>query len=300
MRLLITKTSLLLLIPLSLIWPMTTFASAIIPFQLGIYISGQIEIGDDNKFSEVLKKPGTIPIVYIDSLGGNVGTAINIGKIIRKKGLAVSVQDNKTCASSCVMILAAGVQRIVFERAKVVIHRPYIDGELKDGGDYDANYKNMLNLLNNYFYEMNVPTTLVNRMMTIPPHLGEELSDAELKEYMLNGEDPAYAQRNASNKATEMGVSVTELNKRKAVVGELCNIALQDSNSDNPVFFEMLAYTFCEDAILKGQEGDIVLRRLRSVMAHRESIELLSVSVQGTCIADILLTGETKNCPINW
>jgi ATP-dependent protease ClpP protease subunit len=300
MRLFITTTFLLFLIPLTLIWPTTTFASVIFPWEAFIYISGEIEKGDDNIFSEVVKKSVKPAVVIIDSPGGNVGAAINIGKIIRKKGFAVSVQNDKTCASSCVMILAAGVTRIVYERAKVVIHRPYIDGELKGDGDYDANYKNMLELLNNYFHEMNVPNTLVSRMMTIPPHLSEELSEAELEEYMLSGEDPAYTQRNASTKATEMGVSVTELNKRKAVADQLCNMIFQGTDPDNLAFFDFMVSISCKEAILQGQERDIVLRRLKAAMKHREPIELLSISAQEICLNGVLLTGETKNCPINW
>lgn len=298
----------LLLVISSLLSTTTSFAAIIVesspykgnsgPF---IYVMGPIEKGDDKHFSEIVGKRNiSSAIVNINSPGGNVDASLEIGRIIRKKGYAVTVENDAQCASSCVLILAAGVDRIIYERAKVIIHRPYIDGALENDGGYDANYKRMVESLNKYCIEMNIPVDLVSRMITIPPHRAEELSEYELEKYLLSGKDPAYEQKEASNEAKKRGITVTELNKRKAVVEQICTIAYKGISPDNLVWFDHNAYLSCNEAILKGEPAETVSRRLTAVLEHKEQIVLLSDSAQDTCVEAVLFYGETKNCAIRW
>lgn len=90
--------------------------------------------------------PGSLPLVraaldragpgrttvLIDSPGGSIGPAIAIGRLIRARGLKVEVARvtggaptdvDASCASACVLVLAAGTSRIVGPAARVGVHR---------------------------------------------------------------------------------------------------------------------------------------------------------------------------------
>ena len=58
------------------------------------------------------KAAPTFPLlVYLNSLGGDVVEAMKIGRAIRKANLQTDVTSTQECSSSCVLILAAGVER---------------------------------------------------------------------------------------------------------------------------------------------------------------------------------------------
>lgn len=63
------------------------------------------------------------PVLKLDSHGGSVAAAMAIGHIIRDRGFTTVVDRGKECLSACVLILAAGSQRIVASR-RVGVHRP--------------------------------------------------------------------------------------------------------------------------------------------------------------------------------
>jgi hypothetical protein len=115
---------------------------------------GEILPGTPARFRKVFKQLGNrkLPIL-IESPGGSIQAAVEIGKLIRKKGLEVGVAKTliapcadeselcKTlakrgvslaiatsygayCNSACPMILSGGVQRYVSDRAYVGVHKP--------------------------------------------------------------------------------------------------------------------------------------------------------------------------------
>ena len=53
--------------------------------------------------------------VYIDSLGGDVRAAMEIGRIVRRREMGVNVIPETSCASACVLVFAAGVDRDIYE-----------------------------------------------------------------------------------------------------------------------------------------------------------------------------------------
>ena len=90
--------------------------------------------------------PGSLPVVraaldragpgrttvLIDSPGGSITPAIAIGRLVRARGLRVEVarvadgrptDASASCASACVLVLAAGTSRGVGPAARVGVHR---------------------------------------------------------------------------------------------------------------------------------------------------------------------------------
>ncbi len=114
-----------------------------------ILITGNIEEGDNKKFGNIA---ATLPdaIVALDSNGGNLLDAIEIGKSIRVKGFQTVVLSNSNCNSSCGLIWLAGSQRFLSERARIGLHASYTlrDGQTSESGVGNAIVGRYLTLLN--------------------------------------------------------------------------------------------------------------------------------------------------------
>jgi hypothetical protein len=263
-----------------------------------IYVDGQILVGDERKFAEVVDDSKASFIISINSPGGDIETALAIGRLIRARKGGVSVAAGAECASACVLVLAAGVNRIIYDRAKIIIHRPYFDGELPLGADYDSYYKRIVEVVDSYLREMNVPTELASRMMRIPPHRAETLSPEEISQFMLNADDPGYEQRVMSQKASSLGITVSQLNVRKASAEQVCNSAYQKTTDENVILLEFIAAKSCEELILKGEDPVVIRTRLATLLAQRGRIEELSEEAQAKCAEVILLNEGVEHCPI--
>lgn len=284
---------------LALLFWNAAFASLIVAGEYAIYIAGPLEKGDDQKFAQILKGKGKKAIVYIDSPGGDVDTAIKIGKSLRSNAMAVSVTNEAQCASACVYVLAGGVKRIVYEHARIIVHRPFLEGaELGGSARYDEFYKRIVKLTNEYFLEMNIPVELANRMLAVPPHQAEELTESELKRYMLNGTDPAFEQQELSSDARKYGISVSELNQRKSDAEKLCSALFEGKPEDELTFFDLLSYMTCSDALMQGLAPRVVSARLGTAIERKAEIERLNHKAQESCIESIFLPEKSRDCAL--
>ena len=88
-----------------------------------ISIKGDFKIGDENKF-RALALTSNRATVFLDSDGGMLRPAIEIGKIIRIKGFATAVQDT-ICSSACAMVWLAGEPRMMSNLTSIGFHAPY-------------------------------------------------------------------------------------------------------------------------------------------------------------------------------
>jgi hypothetical protein len=61
----------------------------------------------------------------LDSPGGDVDSAIEIGRLLRERSADADVHHDMACVSACVLMLVAGKAREI--EGKVGIHRPYLD-----------------------------------------------------------------------------------------------------------------------------------------------------------------------------
>ncbi len=77
-----------------------------------IVLSGQINPGDDFRFRDEVIAKGAPRSVILDSTGGHVLSAYEIGRLVRSKGMKTIVDAGQMrCVSACTLIFAAGVQR---------------------------------------------------------------------------------------------------------------------------------------------------------------------------------------------
>src|SRR5699024_8999956 len=85
-------------------------------------LQGEIKPGDTFNFDQ-LPKPARTITVLLDSNGGDLRTAIELGRELRQAEARVFVAVPSSCISACVFTFVGGVERSVFGR--LGIHRPY-------------------------------------------------------------------------------------------------------------------------------------------------------------------------------
>ena len=132
--------------------------------------------------------------IDVDSQGGEVFAALEIGRILREERASISVRNGASCISSCVFLLMGAVERNVSEGARLGIHRPSLGaswrGGQKEAGE-DATVDAMAAQLALYAEQMNVPRKIVDEMMSIPADQLRLLRPSELAGYGIPRVDPS-------------------------------------------------------------------------------------------------------------
>ena len=133
-----------------LLMPAVTHAADItsetLPYGLAIIrLTGEIKHGDEERFRQIsLKHPKAA--VHLQSVGGAIVPALEIGRIIRIAGYDTVVPQNTYCTSSCALIWMAGTNRYL--HGAVGFHAAYRDlnGQLQESGAANALIGNYLTL----------------------------------------------------------------------------------------------------------------------------------------------------------
>lgn len=191
-----------------------------------IGIIGEIKAGDAQKFEQILQQSKPDISVYLWSPGGDLLEAMKIGHRIRSTflhthsprpniclGILRSSQDFDwwpataprkyacQCDSACFAIWAAGVSRSGYfsyrdsnedRKAMLGIHRPRFDSKYFSGlsaVEAEDRYSEMLSQFSAYMLDMDVPESLIEKILVIPSDEVRYLSQPELDS--LNGRIPA-------------------------------------------------------------------------------------------------------------
>ena len=127
-------------------------------------------------------------VVNLNTGGGQVTSAIAIGRLLREvKGVA-KVEAGSSCLSACVFVLAGAPYRVVQAGAVVGIHRPYDPTESETAAELQKRKQASLDaLVRAYLKEVNVPPSLYEAMLKAPEV--RPLPPSELSWYGLNAAD---------------------------------------------------------------------------------------------------------------
>ncbi len=193
----------------------------------------------------------------ITSSGGDWNAAMLIGRILRKAGVAVFV-DKKGCHSACVLVLAGGASRIVF--GPIGIHRPYtIDVRPRTYADAQQQYRALEAKTKLYLEEMNLPTSLFDAMVRVPPESIRELSKEEVVNFGLEGVDPVTEDRQVANQARKYGLDrrtyYERIARRDLVCAELmAELAATIGRPGSPSSTnEFKKFTDCRREVMEGK-----------------------------------------------
>ncbi|MER5170536.1 hypothetical protein [Thioclava kandeliae] len=90
-------------------------------------LTGQIAVGDAARITEELRRRAatgqSIETVALDSTGGSVSDALEIGQVLRDSGIATRVGDGAICLSACPYLFAGGTAREVSANGKLGVHQ---------------------------------------------------------------------------------------------------------------------------------------------------------------------------------
>lgn len=125
-------------------------------------------------------------ILWLDSQGGLITSAINIGNMIAEEGMRAIVPLNSHCYSSCVLIYAAAKTRSSV--GDIGVHRPFaneISASSLKYPEYLKKYDALTPVLKRYFSKYGVSPALVDAMNVIPSDDIKILTEEELITYGL-------------------------------------------------------------------------------------------------------------------
>lgn len=180
-----------------------------------IYIAGEIVPGDFEKFetaltdSRNLRRP--VPTnVIITSPGGDIETAMRIGRLARSEPVAMYIINGAECSSACVLIFSAGVQRWAAGAApKIGLHRP----TFADAGNFSklsmpeaqTRYNEVVTRVQKYLLEMGIGARVIEDMLATGSEDVSYPSRQYLMENNIIGDDPAFEEWERAKMKSQWG-----------------------------------------------------------------------------------------------
>lgn len=150
-------------------------------------LNGTIAEGDAARFAEwLLGLPSLPSAIALNSPGGSVGDALQIGRLIREKSIPVVIAPGAFCFSACPYVLAAGAEREVSREGFVGVHQHYF-GEntylpaFLLVADIQAGQGEVMS----YLEEMGIDPMIMAKALMTPPDDIYILLPEELEAYRL-------------------------------------------------------------------------------------------------------------------
>lgn len=156
-------------------------------------LQGTIDPGAAARFvAEVSARGEYVKTIVIDSPGGSVADAIEIGEAIRGGGFSTSVEAGAICASSCPLAFAGGTRRRATEASAIGVHQVYAvlpGGELPAGvaaaGDAMSDAQKTTARITRHLSAMGIDPALWLHALETPPDRLYYLKPDELTAYRL-------------------------------------------------------------------------------------------------------------------
>lgn len=178
----------------------------------------------------------SMKILVIDSQGGDLATAMQIGDLVRNLKVDVVIPKRGVCYSACVFILAAGINKKV--KGEVGIHRPYF-GTGADPKATAAAIKAIKSEVDLYLEEMNLPPQLAEDMFSVKPADMRLLSDDDLRDYRLNSMDYVESEAQSVASAERHGLSRQAYETFQADLNASCQFVVADASAFKPCAAEV-------------------------------------------------------------
>lgn len=136
--------------------------------------------------------------VILDSPGGDVTAAIEIGRLFRKHFASTYVMSGSNCNSACVLAFMGGVRRTLPADSTIGLHRPRFKNQASfadlSADEAFKEYDSLANETLEYFEEMRVSTRVFEIMMSVSSGDIKYLSAEDASQIGLTGEDPNFAE----------------------------------------------------------------------------------------------------------
>ena len=141
-------------------------------------VTGTIMPGSAAAFATEIESYGEyVKTVALDSPGGSVNDALEMGQLIRERGFATSVASGALCASSCPLVFAGGTERVAGPEAAIAVHQIYaatpsdssVASRLAAAGNAMSDAQAMTAQISRYLIEMGIDSEVWLRALETPP-----------------------------------------------------------------------------------------------------------------------------------
>jgi len=164
----------------------------------GVEIQGPIDKAMTNQAIKLIRsiRPDVDELtVFLNSAGGDVIAAMELGEEVRNQWASTAVDDDGECLGACVLVLAAGVRRTPAPE-KVGLQR--LNFEQRDFANTSRrakqSYAALAKSVETYFARMGMPKKLFQEIRQQSSDRVLLLDARRLKALGLDGTDPAYEQ----------------------------------------------------------------------------------------------------------
>ena len=179
-------------------WSLETYSKVIyeqysLTPEVTIRIEGAITFKDLEDFKEAIKKlDDSMKTLHMDSVqlnsrGGSGVAGRGIGRIIRARKLNTYLAADSNCASACVDILIAGVQRYAFGNVRV--HRSTFIGESYGDDEVEGFVSESQKTSEEYVRSMGISVLLADAMQSTESWRIRQLTELEKHQWQVFGTD---------------------------------------------------------------------------------------------------------------
>jgi len=139
---------------------------------VSVSITNEIITGDTERLRNILNEINwnnyrlKEDSIYLNSIGGSINEAKQMGHLIRKHHVATKVNENDTCESACVFILVSGSCRMAL--GYVGVHRSRSDFNYRDFDELQRYIPSRNESDRDFLKKMGTSEDLVNAMDFIP------------------------------------------------------------------------------------------------------------------------------------
>lgn len=171
--------------------------------RISLYVSGPIKEGDYARFRNAIVQAGSVDELLLDSPGGDLFEAIEIGRMIRSRGLATHIPDGAYCVSACNFLFMGGQVRTIDTDGVFGVHMfTAVDSEIQDlaaaknGDEVAAAVQNIEQSAANaaaeiarFLVEMQISLRFLTEFADIPNAEPRALTRQELREFGIINTD---------------------------------------------------------------------------------------------------------------
>jgi hypothetical protein len=175
-----------------------------------VHISGTITNRDAEQLQELSTKlERKVPMVFLDSTGGEVSAAISIGRLIRKISGWTYIFGR--CYSSCALIFIGGVER--FNYGELGLHRPYLSSSPQSRETLEKQVPLMLSMIKSYVTEMGITDNFYQQMVNTEPSQMLTLGDGD-STALVPVKDAVFDEVETARNARRFGLTTAQMRQR--------------------------------------------------------------------------------------
>jgi hypothetical protein len=164
--------------------------------------------------------------IELNSEGGSVSSAMQIGRIIRKYDGTTTIPKNGKCYGSCALIFIAGVVRI--NSGQLGLHRPYFTDAPQSREIIEKQVPLMLSMVKSYITEMGLSDDFYQQMVNTDPSKVTIYRGMESKR-VVPAVDPTHQEIEMSFQARHYGVTTSEMRQRHQDMNNCEKLASPDN-----------------------------------------------------------------------